>query len=107
MFRCPDPTSAHTRRVVRAPVRACVRACRGAVAQAMPMQQPAMQMMQVTCPQGVGPGQPIMIQGPGGGNFQVFIPPPPRRSSGPGPGSLGGSEGEAGADARVWFVVWS
>ena len=35
------------------------------------MQQPAMQMMQVTCPQGVAPGQPIMIQGPGGQNFQV------------------------------------
>jgi hypothetical protein len=77
----------------------------------MPMQQPAMQMMQVTCPQGVGPGQPIMIQGPGGGNFQVFIPPPlppsPRRSSGSEPGSLEGSEEEAGPDARVWLVVWS
>jgi hypothetical protein len=30
-----------------------------------------MQMMQVTCPQGVGPGQPIMIQGPSGQSFQV------------------------------------
>ena len=34
-------------------------------------QATAMQMMQVTCPQGVGPGQPIMIQGPGGQSFQV------------------------------------
>ena len=41
------------------------------LAQAMPMQQPQTQMMQVTCPQGVAPGSPIMIQGPGGQSFQV------------------------------------
>ena len=41
------------------------------MAQAMPMQQPQTQMMQVTCPQGVAPGSPIMIQGPGGQSFQV------------------------------------
>ena len=40
----------------------------------MPMQQPAMQMMQVTCPPGVAAGAVMMVATPSGQQMQVTVP---------------------------------
>ena len=45
-----------------------------AVPQAMPQAQPATQLMAVTCPPGVAPGQQVQVAGPAGGAFMVAVP---------------------------------
>lgn len=48
----------------------------------MQQQQPAGQVMQITCPPGVSPGQQVQVQGPNGQPIAVQVPP------GVGPGML-------------------